>query len=209
MKLVLATRNRYKVEEMMAILGDLKGWQLLSLDEFPQAPEVEESGETLEENASLKVQQAVAATGLISLAEDTGLVIDALGGRPGVCSARFAGEQARYEENVAKVLELMAEVPPGSRTARFRSVVAIMGTAGGSGDWPKGRPQFFEGICPGMITAERRGSGGFGYDPIFVPDGYHQTFAQMDGEQKNRISHRAKALAGARECLIELRKGCA
>ena len=197
MKLVLATRNRHKIGEMLDILGEMEGWEFLFLDEFPQAPEVDETGETLEENAVLKVHQAFAATGLLCLSEDTGLEIDALGGRPGVLSARFAGEGARYEENVARVLELMRNVPPDGRTARFRSVVAIMGPEDRAGS----RPHIFEGICPGRILAESRGSQGFGYDPIFIPDGYRESFAQMAEDEKNRISHRARALAKAERYL--------
>jgi XTP/dITP diphosphohydrolase len=196
MRLLLATRNRHKIREMLAILGDLEGWQLLSLDQFPQAPTVEETGKTLEENASLKVQQAVTATGLLCLAEDTGLEIDGLGGRPGIRSARFAGEKASYQENVDKVLKLLRSVPEKKRTARFRSTVAIMG--------PGGHPRIFEGICPGTITAERRGSGGFGYDPIFLPDGRQQTFAEMEAAEKNRISHRARALQEAKQYLLAM-----
>lgn len=196
MRLVLATRNRHKIGEMLAIMGTLEGLQCISLDRFPEAPEVDEDGRTLEENAVLKVRQAVSSTGQLCLAEDTGLEIDALGGRPGVRSARFAGEAARYEENVAKVLDLMRTVPPEERTARFRSVVAIME--------PAGKPQIFEGLCPGRILSERRGTAGFGYDPIFVPAGFQQSFAQMAVAEKNRISHRARALAAAREHVIAL-----
>lgn len=220
MKLVLATRNRHKIDEMLDILGDLKGWEFLSLGQFSGAPEVEETGETLQENASLKVRHAFAATGRLCLAEDTGLEIDALNGRPGVRSARFAGEGARYDENVARVLELMSTVPADQRAARFRSVVAILGPGGeptgrsdnraaaAPGRQPGGeqvvQPRIFEGICPGRIITERLGTGGFGYDPIFVPNGFRETFAQMEAGEKNRISHRARALKGVREYLINL-----
>ena len=196
MKLVLATRNRHKIAEMLSLIGDLEGLECISLDRFPEAPEVVEDGQTLRDNAVLKVRQAVFSTGLVCLAEDTGLEIDALGGRPGVWSARFAGEGARYEENVDKVLRLMEDVPPEERAARFRSVVAVQG--------PDDQPRIFEGICPGRIIGECRGCGGFGYDPIFVPAGHRQTFAQLEAEKKNRISHRAKALTFARNYLIEL-----
>ena len=235
MKLVLATRNKHKIDEMLTILGDLEDLECVSLARFPEAPEVDESGRTLPENAVIKVRQAVSSTGLVCLAEDTGLEIDALGGRPGVRSARFAGEKARYEENVTKVLEMMRAVPEGKRTARFRSVVAIMepihrkddrpgiasvippqnqrgdrpsGSQGNQQkDQPDGQPYLFEGICPGRIIAQRRGTAGFGYDPIFVPDGFQKTFAEMEAGEKNRISHRALALAAARKHLVELMSG--
>lgn len=198
-RVVLATRNRHKIREMMAILGDLEGLRCLSLERFPGIPEVSEDGRTLEENAILKVRQAVVSTGLLSLAEDTGLEIDALGGRPGVRSARFAGEKASYEDNVARVLELMKAVTKDHRSARFRSVVAIME--------PDGQLRSFEGICPGTIIAERRGSEGFGYDPVFVPEGYDLTFSEMDQPEKNRISHRARALEEVKKYFGEKIRG--
>jgi XTP/dITP diphosphohydrolase len=192
-RLILATRNRHKIREMLAILGELEGVELTLLDAFRGVPELVEDGDTLEKNAILKVSQTAAATGELSLAEDTGLEIDALDGRPGVHSARFAGQGARYEENVVLVLTLMQNVSPERRTARFRSVIAIMA--------PGGKPVTFEGICPGTIITERRGCQGFGYDPIFIPQGYGQTFAEMGEELKNHISHRARALEKAREYL--------
>jgi len=196
MKLVLATRNRYKIREMLQILGDLKGIDLVPLDEFPDAPEVQEDGQTLKENAMLKARCAAQHSGILSLGEDTGLEIEALGGQPGVRSARFAGEQTSYEKNVDKVIKLMKDIPAEKRSACFRSVVAFME--------PGKDPLVFEGVCPGKIIDHRRGSAGFGYDPIFVPQGYDQTFAEMDTKEKNRISHRARALTGAREYLKTL-----
>jgi XTP/dITP diphosphohydrolase len=196
MTVVLATRNRHKIREMLQILGDLEGIQFIPLDQFPNVPEVSEDGQTLRENAVLKAEHAVRHTGLLSLAEDTGLEIDALGGRPGVRSARFAGEGAAYQENVTKVLSLMKDVEPQRRSARFRSVVAIIK--------PGGDPEVFEGVCPGRISEMEKGGEGFGYDPIFMPEGYGETFAEMRGDVKNRISHRARALEKAREYLQQL-----
>lgn len=196
MKLVLATGNRHKVREMKEILQDLREMEFISLDQFPQLPEVVESGSTLRENALQKARHAVLFTHCLTLAEDTGLEIDALGGKPGVRSSRFAGDQASYEQNIEKVLALMRRIPPKERGGRFRSVVAIVE--------PGGDSHIFEGVCEGLITTERRGKKGFGYDPIFEVAGFGRTFAQMDPPQKNRVSHRALALQKAKALLMEL-----
>ena len=199
MKLVLATGNRHKIREMREILKDMREIEFLSLVQFPQLPELVESGSTLRENAIQKACRAVEFTHCLSLAEDTGLEIDALGGRPGVRSARFAGDQASYEQNIEKVLSLMRQIPSERRGGRFRSVVAIAE--------PRGDVHIFEGICEGRITTERRGKGGFGYDPIFEVAGFGKTFAEMEPDQKNRISHRALALQKAKVLLLELGRG--
>jgi XTP/dITP diphosphohydrolase len=196
MKLILATRNHHKTQEMREILINLDEVEMIPLTLFRRLPEVVESGATLRENALIKARHAAQLTGCLCLAEDTGLEIEALDGKPGVRSARFAGEGASYHENVDKVLDLLKDIPSEARGARFRSVVVIMG--------PEDEPEVIEGICPGSIIAERRGQGGFGYDPIFVPEGYEETFAQMDAELKNRISHRARALEKARKYLRRL-----
>ncbi|MFC1683310.1 RdgB/HAM1 family non-canonical purine NTP pyrophosphatase [Candidatus Zixiibacteriota bacterium] len=193
MKLILATRNQHKILEMTEILNDLNEIELIPLTLFRRLPEVVESGATLRDNALIKARHAAHLTGCLCLAEDTGLEIDALEGKPGVRSARFAGENSSYEENVEKVLDLMKDVSSEARGARFRSIVAIMG--------PGDEPEVIEGICRGTIISERRGQEGFGYDPIFVPESYDQTFAQMDAELKNKISHRARALEKAKEYL--------
>ena len=199
MKLLLATGNRHKIREIREILEDMREMEFLSLVQFPQLPEVVESGSTLKENAIQKASHAVSWTHHLSLAEDTGLEIDALGGRPGVRSARFAGDQASYEQNIEKVLSLMRQIPSERRGGRFRSVVAIAEPGGGL--------HIFEGICEGLITTERRGKGGFGYDPIFEVAGFGKTFAEMEPEQKNSISHRALALQKAKVLLLELGRG--
>jgi len=181
---------------MKEILKDVKGIELIPADHFPQLPEVVERGSTLRENAIQKACHAVKFTDCLTLAEDTGLEIDALSRKPGVRSSRFAGEHASYEQNIAKVLGLMRHIPWKDRGARFRSVVAIVE--------PGGSPRVFEGVCEGQITTERRGKAGFGYDPIFEVAGYGKTFAEMDQDQKNRISHRALALQKAKVLLMEL-----
>jgi len=196
MKLVLATRNRHKIGEMREILKDMEEIELLTTDQFTQLSEVEEKGSTLRENAIQKACYTAQVSGLLSLAEDTGLEVDALGGKPGVRSSRFAGENATYEQNIDKLLNLMQKILPEDRLARFRSVVVIVK--------PGSSPYLVEGICEGRITAKRRGGGGFGYDPVFEVDGYGQTFAEMEQDLKNRISHRALALAGAKDYLRKL-----
>ena len=148
--------------------------------------EVDETGETLEDNARLKADALCAATGLAALADDTGLEVDALGGAPGVRSARFAGHDVTYSDNVAKLLEVMAQVAPGDRTARF-STVAIA-------RFPDGREIAAIGTVEGTIATEARGHGGFGYDPVFTPDeGDGRTFAEMSAAEKHSVSHRGRA----------------
>ncbi|NOZ62571.1 MAG: XTP/dITP diphosphatase [Calditrichaeota bacterium] len=191
MKLILATKNRDKVREMRGLLHDLE-LEIVSGADFPELPEVDEDGETLEQNALKKARVIHEITGLLCLADDTGLEVDALNGRPGVFSSRFAGENASYDDNVEKLLRMMADVPESARTARFRTVVAIIG---------KNFRRTIEGICPGIITRERRGSHGFGYDPVFLIPEYGKTFAEMALELKNKISHRGLALQKARQVL--------
>lgn len=183
LEVVLATANPHKGEEMVQILGDL-----VRLVPRPAGlPEVEEVAPDLEGNARLKAQALCEATGLPALADDTGLEVDALGGRPGVRSARYAGEDATYEDNVRLLLQEMEGVPAGSRTARFRTVAVLA--------FPDGREVVGVGVVEGRITESPAGSGGFGYDPVFAPDaGQGRTFAEMSAEEKNAISHRGRAL---------------
>lgn len=184
--LVLATRNKDKIEEMRSALKPF-GITLKSTYDFPDLEEVVEDRDTLEGNALKKARYVFQQTGLPSLADDTGLEVAALNGRPGVYSARYAGEKATYQQNVDKLLEELKEVPPAKRKAQFRTVIALV-----AGDEPK----TFEGICRGEITAEERGDGGFGYDPVFRPLDYERTFAELSLQVKNEISHRGKAIAG-------------
>lgn len=183
MKIVLATRNPGKIYEIKSILAGLPV-VLISAAELERTLDVEEDAETLEGNAAKKALALHEYTGLPSLADDTGLEVRALGGRPGVHSARYAGERADDAANRALLLEQLdgAEL----REARFRTVMAFVGADGAM--------HYFEGICPGAIIHEERGSGGFGYDAIFVPEDGDRTFAELPLEEKNAVSHRGLAL---------------
>lgn len=194
-ELVLATRNRHKGEELAALLGDL-GITIRTLDEFPDAPEVVEDGHTCEANAIKKAKAIAEFTGLPALADDTGLEVDALGGRPGVHAARYAGEDATYEDNCLKLLRELAGVPREQRAARFLTVAAIA--------LPSNGVRVTQGTLDGMIAEEVRGALGFGYDPVFLISELGKTLAQLSPDQKNKISHRAKALIQAKELLREM-----
>jgi XTP/dITP diphosphohydrolase len=191
-ELVLATRNRHKVEELVALLGDL-GITILTLDEFPDAPDVVEDGDTCEANAVKKARVIAEFTGLPAVADDTGLEVDALGGRPGVYAARYAGEDATYEDNCRKLLRELTGVPRDRRTARFLTVAAIA--------LPSDGIRVAQGTLDGVIAEEASGTLGFGYDPVFLVPELGKTLAQLSADQKNTISHRAKAFAKAREIL--------
>lgn len=190
--IVLATRNRHKRDELAALLSDLDV-RIRTLDEFPNVPEVVEDGETCQANAIKKAKTVAAATGMIAVADDTGLEVDALGGRPGVYAARYAGEQATYEDNWLKLLRELKGVPLARRTARFITVAAIAS--------PEGDVQVAQGILDGQIAEEPSGSKGFGYDPVFLLPESGKTLAELSPEEKNRISHRAKAFAQVRQLL--------
>ena len=180
-ELVLATANPDKVREIAGILGPTV--TLLARPE--EVPEVDETGMTLLDNARLKARALVETTGIASVADDTGLEVDALGGAPGVRSSRYAGESVTYADNVAKLLAALDGVI-GTRSARFRTVAIVA--------WPDGRETVAEGVVEGAISSEARGGGGFGYDPVFVPaEAGGRTFAEMSIEEKNRISHRGRA----------------
>jgi len=194
-ELVVATRNANKLRELTALLAGLPV-RLRSLAEFPGAAEVEETGATFAENAALKALAAAKYTGLWALADDSGLEVDALGGRPGVWSKRFAGPGATDADNNAKLLQLLADVPDERRTARFRCAIAIAA--------PDGRVYVDEGTCEGVIAREPRGHNGFGYDPLFVVPELGKTFAELPPGEKDRISHRGRALQAARRRLLQL-----
>lgn len=181
-RLVLATRNSGKVDEIRALLSDVPV-TLVPASEVHEAPDVEEDAPDLRGNAHKKAEALHAHTGLPALADDTGLEVDALDGGPGVHTARYAGANATPEDNCRRMLHELDGVD--DRSARFRTVIAYV-----SDD----TIQYFEGICEGRITTERRGEGGFGYDPIFVPKGETRTFAEMTPDDKNALSHRKKAL---------------
>lgn len=191
-ELVLATRNRHKGEELAALLGDL-GIRIRTLGEFPEAPEVIEDGETCEANAIKKARAIADAIGLPAVADDTGLEVDALDGRPGIFAARFAGEGATYEDNYRKLLHELAGVPRERRAARFVTVAAMA--------FPTDGVQVARGMLEGLIAEVPSGTQGFGYDPVFFVPELGKTLAQLSADQKNRVSHRAKAFAKVREIL--------
>ncbi|MGA7121435.1 MAG: RdgB/HAM1 family non-canonical purine NTP pyrophosphatase [Polyangiaceae bacterium] len=193
--LVVATSNRGKLEELRLLLAGLPVDVHALGDVVAGVPAVVEDGDTFAENATKKARAAGHATGMLTLADDSGLEVDALGGRPGVRSARFAGEDATDAENCAALLEALARSgkPPPYR-ARFRCVLALV-----DGHSPGVRT--VEGACQGTITVAPRGAGGFGYDPLFVPEGMAVTMAQLSRTEKNRISHRAHALEALRPLL--------
>ena len=193
--LVVASANRDKAAEIAAILDTVPGLTLVPRP--ADVPDVEETGSTLVENARLKARALCGATGTASVADDTGLEVDALDGAPGVYSARFAGEGATYADNVAKMLaelERVGATTPARRRARFRSVAFVA--------YPDGTELWVEGAVDGTVTPEPRGTGGFGYDPIFAPDGYDgRTFAEMTPEEKHAVSHRGRAFRALAERL--------
>ena len=182
--LVLATHNIHKQTEMNSIMSDL-GVQVIGLDQFPDIKDIEETGTTLIENALIKARTVYQLTGLPSLSDDTGLEVDALNGAPGVYTARYAGENPTFEDNVNKMLLELKDVSDFKRTARFKTVLAFVNSDSELCE---------EGIIEGEITKSVFGKDGFGYDPIFKPKNYSITFAEMSAEEKNRISHRARAL---------------
>jgi XTP/dITP diphosphohydrolase len=185
LRLVLATANPDKAAEIAAVLRD-SGVAVELLPRPADAPEVAETGETLEDNARLKAVALCEATGVAAVADDTGLEVDALGGAPGVYSARYAGEAATYADNVAKLLEALRGVPAEARTARFATVALAR--------WPDGREVAAIGEVEGVIATEARGARGFGYDPVFVPaEGDGRSFAEMSSHEKHAVSHRGRA----------------
>ncbi|WP_022852429.1 XTP/dITP diphosphatase [Thermodesulfatator atlanticus] len=190
--LVLATRNSGKIKEIKALLADLPV-EVKSVGDFPQAPEVEETGKTFFENAFKKAKEVAEATGELCLADDSGIEVDALGGAPGVYSARFAGEDATDEANIAKLLKELEGIPPEKRSARFKCVMVVYHP---SGKWFKA-----EGVWEGQITEEPKGNLGFGYDPVFLVPELGKTAAELTLEEKNKLSHRGKALAELKEKL--------
>lgn len=192
MLLLLATNNRGKGRELADALAGDGRFQVVTLGEIDQAvPEPVEDGELLEENAWIKAKEIHDATGLPVIADDTGLEVEALNGAPGVYSARYAGEDATYDDNCQHLLNELEGSK--NRKARFRTVICYV--AGG-------RVLFAEGEVTGVITEERRGGEGFGYDPIFLPDGQEKTFAEMSAAEKNQISHRGRAVRAFRDKMV-------
>jgi len=194
MEIVLATANQDKRQELVALLADVNV-TIRTLDEFPGMPPIVEDGETCRANAEKKARVVAHHTGKLALADDTGLEVDALDGRPGVYAARYAGEQATYADNCRKMLKELAGVPISRRTARFVTVAAIADPSGSA-------VESVEGVLKGVIAESPRGTLGFGYDPIFVVPELGKTLAELPREQKNQISHRGIALAKAKELLV-------
>ena len=190
---MLATRNRDKCAELAALLGDL-GIRLRTLEDFPEVPDVAEDGETCEANAVKKASAVARHTGLPAIADDTGLQVEALGGRPGVYAARYAGETASYEDNWRKLLRELEGVPREQRRARFITVAAV---ARPSAE----KVEVVEGVLEGFIAEAPVGTQGFGYDPVFYVPELGKTLAQLTSDEKNRISHRARAVIKAKVLL--------
>jgi len=183
-RLLVATRNHDKLREIRQILQD-SGWEILSLNDFPAYPEPRENGDTFAANALIKARRGFEQTGVLTLSDDSGLEVDWLDGRPGVHSARYAGDNATHEANVDLLLRELDGVPAEKRTARFRCVMALVGDK---------VEITWEGVSEGRITTEKRGCSGFGYDPVFWSPEIGMNFAEASAEQKNRVSHRGRAL---------------
>ncbi len=192
MELIIATRNKGKIREIEEALS-MPGLRLLNFEDFDEFPEPEETGATLEENALIKARAVAERFGSPALADDSGLLVDRLGGRPGVSSSRYAGPEGDPERNMDRLLSELEGVPAAARTARFACVIALV--------IPGGEERLAHGECEGVILEERRGSGGFGYDPVFLPAGFERSMAELTLEEKNAISHRGKALRAMRQFL--------
>jgi XTP/dITP diphosphohydrolase len=192
-RLVLATENKDKAKEIRAILSECLSAEVLTLADFPGVTLPPEEGGSYRENAAVKARTVAKKTGEIAMGDDTGLEVDFLGGAPGLYSARYAGKGASYADNRKKLLADLSGVPVEKRTARFRCTVAIA--------WPDGAVKIAEGVCPGRIAERETGGDGFGYDPIFFIPECGKTFAELSPEQKNRVSHRGRAVRAAVEIL--------
>ena len=198
MRLLIATMNEGKLREYQRLLAEVRGLELETMASLSMPVEVDEDQDTFEGNARKKALEIAAVAGVACLADDSGLEVDALGGRPGVFSARYAGEGATDAANNAKLLEELRDVPDERRTARFRCAIVVVDAMGNE-------LAGVDGTCEGRIAHELRGGHGFGYDPVFVPNGHQQTLAELGPETKNRISHRAKAAAELVPLLRDLR----
>jgi XTP/dITP diphosphohydrolase len=191
--IVVGTKNKDKLRELSALLRGAR-IKVLSLNDFPECGDVVEDGKTFEANASKKARIYSKHTGLLTLADDSGLRVDVLKGRPGVYSARFAGKGCLYQDNNKKILSLMAKVPGPKRKAKFVCVVAIYDNGK--------RVRVVRGECEGRISFFEKGKNGFGYDPVFIPKGFSKTFAELSASAKHKISHRGKALQKARQAIL-------
>jgi len=191
MKLIIATKNNGKLKEIKESLNDSRT-ELLSLNDFTQIEDIPETGNTFEENAWIKAKSVYEKTGICTLADDSGLEVDYLNGRPGVYSARYAGEKETDRENRKKLLHELEGVAHHNRIARFVCVMILYDGI---------KKNIFKGICEGTIAESERGNNGFGYDSLFIPEGFDQTFAELDIGTKNKISHRGKALMEVKQYL--------
>ncbi|MGZ4137010.1 MAG: RdgB/HAM1 family non-canonical purine NTP pyrophosphatase [Actinomycetota bacterium] len=189
-RLAIASRNPGKIREILAICAD---WPVEWLTADERWPQIEETGSTYLENALLKARGVAEVLGVPAVADDSGIEVDALGGAPGPRSARYAGENATDEQNLRTLIRAISGVPSSGRTARYRCVAAVA--------WPDGRGVSADGTCEGLLETKTRGSGGFGYDPIFVPAGWDRTMAELEPGEKDRISHRGKAFRALAERL--------
>ena len=195
MKLVLASSNAGKLIELRELLADT-GIELVAQSDLG-VEDAEETASTFVENALLKARHACAITGLPALADDSGICVDALGGAPGLYSARYSGVHGDAQANIDKLLLAMKDVPEGQRAAHFYAVIVLLRHPGDP------QPIIAEGVWPGIIIDQRRGTGGFGYNPVFLDPDYGLTAAEMDTELKNRLSHRGRALAALRQKLLD------
>jgi non-canonical purine NTP pyrophosphatase, rdgB/HAM1 family len=191
-RIAIATRNAHKLRELRRICADWPVAWLTVEDHDPgDFPDVEETGATYLDNAGLKARTVAEVLAIPALADDSGIEVDALGGRPGPRSARFAGEHATDDDNLRLLMNALKGIPEAGRSARYRCVAVLA--------LPGGAAIHTEGVCEGTLVAKRRGSGGFGYDPIFVPEGWEETMSQLTDDQKDRISHRGRAFRALRE----------
>jgi len=196
-RLAIASKNAHKLRELARICADWPvAWVTVGNSDPSAFPDVEETGATYLENALLKAHAVARALDLPAIADDSGIEADALGGKPGARSARFAGDTATDEENLRALLAAVKGVPGGGRAARYRCLAAIA--------YPDGDEAYVEGVCEGVLRTKPVGSGGFGYDPIFEPVGWDVTMAELTDDQKDRISHRGRAFRGLREVLAAL-----
>lgn len=190
-RIAVASKNAHKLREIARICADWPvSWKTVETTHEPW-PDVAEPHETYLDNARAKAREIARSFGVPALADDSGIEVDALGGEPGVRSARFAGDEATEEENLDKLLEAVTDVSEAERTARYRCVAVA--------SWPDGREMSAEGVCEGRLLLDRRGRRGFGYDPVFVPNGYDRTMAELEDDEKDTISHRGIALRALRD----------
>jgi XTP/dITP diphosphohydrolase len=190
-RIAIASRNAGKIREIRSICADWPVEWITADEHEGQWPDVEETGASYLENARLKARAVAASVGVPAVADDSGIEVDALGGAPGPRSARYAGERATDEQNLRMLIRAVAGVPAAGRTARYRCVAVLA--------WPDGPEVWAEGTCEGSLVSKPRGTGGFGYDPIFVPAGWDETMAELSPEEKERISHRGRAFRALRE----------